>query len=128
VSCFSGVTTVDMLLFAIVELNEEYLTEFNSLFSKGYHPDRAYSIELTEGFCKSLEKCNNTVKGRVLEAIVYLTKEPLVGVGDTLVPLKNEEEKWRYRIGDYRLTYYPEEKNGVVRLLDFGPRGEIYRR
>jgi len=122
------VADVDMLLLAISQLNEKYLDEFNTLYSKGYFPAQTYRIEVSHEFCKSIEKNDKIIKGRVLEAIIRLSKEPCISVGDTLKPLESNKGRWRFRIGDFRLIYLPEKENKIVRLLDFGSRGEVYKR
>jgi len=67
------------------------------------------------------------MKGRILEAIIRLSKEPYVGVGDTLKPLKHGAGKWRFRMGDFRLVYLPRRENRVVSLIEFESRGEVYK-
>jgi len=121
------VADVDMLLLAISKLDAEYLDEFNALYAKGYRPSETYLIEVSHEFSKSVEKSDQTTKGRILDAIIRLSKEPCVSIGDTLRPLDHEGGKWRFRIGDYRLIYLPSRENKVVSLLEFGSRGEIYK-
>jgi len=121
------VADVDMLLLAVSKLGGDYLDEFNSLYAKGYRPSESYLIDISHEFSKSVEKADQTIKGRILEAIIRLSKEPCVSVGDTLKPLKNEDGNWRYRIGDYRLIYSPNKAIKTVSLLGFGPRGEVYK-
>jgi hypothetical protein len=65
------VADVDMLLLAISKLSENYLDEFNALYAKGYLPSQTYLIEVSHEFCKSIEKSDKTIKGRVLEAIIF---------------------------------------------------------
>lgn len=122
------VADVDMLLLAISKLNGDYLDEFNSLYAKGYRPSETYLIEVSHEFSKSVEKSDKTTKARILEAIFRLSKEPCISVGDTLKPLQNNKGRWRYRIGDYRLIYLPKKGNKIVSLLDFGSRGDVYKR
>jgi mRNA-degrading endonuclease RelE of RelBE toxin-antitoxin system len=121
------VADVDMLLLAISKLGENYLEEFNALYAKGYLPSQTYLIEVSHEFCKSIEKSDQTTKGRILEAIIRLSKEPCLSIGDTLKPLQNNKGRWRFRIGDYRLIYLPKRENKTVSLLEFGSRGDVYK-
>lgn len=122
------VADVDMLLLAISKLGGNYLKEFNALYTKSYQPAQTYLIEISDEFCKSMIRSDKTTKGRVLEALIRLSKEPYVGIGDTLKPLQHEHKgKWRYRIGDFRLIYLPKKEDNVIILLDFGSRSDIYR-
>jgi mRNA-degrading endonuclease RelE of RelBE toxin-antitoxin system len=121
------VADVDMLLLAISKLNGDYLDEFNSLYTRGYLPSETYLIEVSHEFSKSVEKSDQTTKGRILGAIIRLSKEPCVSIGDTLKPLLDDKGRWRFRIGDYRLIYLPQKGKKIVSLLDFGSRGDIYK-
>ena len=117
-----------MLLLAVSELGNDILEEFISIFISNYHPVQKYLIQFSKEFEKSINKCDKTIKGRVLEGIIHLEKSPLFEIGDTIKPLKNDAKKrWRYRFGDYRLVYFPDEGRRIVILLDFGPRKDIYR-
>jgi mRNA-degrading endonuclease RelE of RelBE toxin-antitoxin system len=121
------VADVDMLLFAISQLRDYAHNEFNSIFAKYYKPKRTYLIEISADFQGIMDKYEKTLKGRVLDAMLHLSKNPFFAVGDTIKPLtKNQKGKWRYRIGDYRLIYIPEKEKNIVSLLGFGPRGSIY--
>ena len=122
------IADVDMLLLSVSQLGDQYLDEFNSIFIRNYHPPHTYLIEISEEFEKSIQKYDKLQKGRVLEAIFFLGKLPSFAVGDTIKPLKNDNRgRWRYRIGDYRLLYLPDEEQKVVKLLKYGPRKDIYR-
>jgi len=83
------VADVDMLLLSISKLGGNYLKEFNALFTKSYQPAQTYLIEISDEFCKSMIKSDKTTKGRVLEALIRLSKEPCVGIGDTLRPIQH---------------------------------------
>lgn len=122
------VADVDMLLLAIAKLGGDYLDEFNSLFAWLYRPSEIYLIDVSHEFSKSVHRTDKIMKGRILEAIIHLSKEPFVSVGDTLRPLQNNKGRWRYRLGDFRLIYRLNKKDKIVSLLDFGPRDKIYKR
>jgi|GEM_PF-177285 len=122
------IADVDMLLLSVSQLGDQYLDEFNSIFIRNYHPPHSFLIEISEQFEKSIEKYDKLQKGRVLEAVFYLGKSPSFAIGDTIKPLKNDKKgRWRYRIGDYRLVYLPDEEQKVVKLIKYGPRKDVYR-
>lgn len=123
------VADVDMLLFAVAELGGDELDEFNNLYWKSYTPEETYLIELGSDFYKSIDACDRVMKARILEAIINLSKKPMISVGDTRKPLANYEyDFWRYRLGDYRLIYLTNEQKKIVRLVAFGKREDIYEK
>lgn len=122
------VADVDMLLFAVAELGDEYLDEFNSLYAKGLRPEEPYLIRPHPDFFKSIDKYDNATKGRILEAILHLSKDPKTSIGDTIKPLSNYSlELSRFRLGNFRLIYYIDNSRKVVILIYFGKRDEIYK-
>lgn len=69
----------------------------------------------------------HAMRGRIMNAILEISRDPIREIGDTQKPLLGKlMGKWRRRIGDYRLIYEPIPDKGVVHLLDFGARGNIY--
>ena len=123
------VSDVDMLLFAVAELGGDELDEFNNLYWKSYTPEETFLIELGADFYKSIDAYDRVMKARILEAIINLSKNPMISVGDTRKPLANYEyDFWRYRLGDYRLIYLTNEQKKIVRLVEFGKREDIYKK
>lgn len=88
---------------------------------------REWVFAPTAAFLKSVEKMDVSLGGRVMRAITELCAKPTKSRGDTVKPLSGElRGKWRYRIGDYRLIYHPDEKTRTVFLLGLFPRGSAY--
>lgn len=84
-------------------------------------------IAFTSTFQKSISNIDKKLQGRVLKAVSDLSNAPITLIGDTIKPLIGElKGLWRYRIGDYRLIYEPNEESKKVVLLEFSPRGSIY--
>ena len=84
-------------------------------------------ISMSGEFLKSIKKADKKLKGRILDAISVLSKEPNKSQGNTVKPLTSEfKGLWRYRMGDYRLIYQPDGKNRTVKLLLFSPRSSAY--
>ncbi|MHA1974867.1 MAG: type II toxin-antitoxin system RelE family toxin [Candidatus Hodarchaeales archaeon] len=85
-------------------------------------------ISFSSGFRKNISSMDKKRQGRILEVISKLSKNPMKKKGNSQIPLSGDlEGKWRVRIGDYRLIYYPEPTQKIVYMLAFGSRGQIYR-
>ena len=86
-------------------------------------------IGLSVEFMKSVRRVDKKLKGRVLEAIQLISKNPVDQKGDTIKPLSDQHKGlWRYRIGDHRLVYQPDNDKQQVTLLSFAPRSKVYQR
>lgn len=85
-------------------------------------------VSFTSEFQKNLsQQKDKKLQGRVLEAIAELAISPMVKRGDTIKALKGPlEGQWRYRIGDFRLIYYPNEEAHKISLIAIRPRGNAY--
>jgi mRNA-degrading endonuclease RelE of RelBE toxin-antitoxin system len=84
-------------------------------------------VAFTKTFQKSIDGLDSHLKGRILNAITKITDAPTDRVGDTVKPLTRElEGYWRYRIGDYRLLYFPDLDTGSITIQEFSNRGDIY--
>lgn len=86
-----------------------------------------WAIWFTPSFQKSISSIDKKLQGRILIAISELSEEPITPAGDTKKPLSGElKGLWRYRLGDYRLIYEPNENKQAVVLLEFSARSSIY--
>ena len=67
--------------------------------------------------------------GSIVGAIVEICQAPVSRSNPRVRPLEGHGGRlWRYRVGeDWRLVYEPDGARRVVRLLRFGPRGDIYK-
>jgi mRNA-degrading endonuclease RelE of RelBE toxin-antitoxin system len=62
-----------------------------------------------------------------MAALADISRKPTIIKGDTIKPLSGDlKGLWRYRIGDYRLVYRPDETYQKVTLIAFDSRGSIY--
>ena len=62
-----------------------------------------------------------------LRAVVEICNAPMSPRGTAIKRLSGHGGRlWRYRLGDRRLVYEPDEARHVVRFLRFGPRGDVY--
>lgn len=113
--------------------SEGFFFEFNvphlrtrSVATKTKRPP-PWLVAFTKTFQKSIDGLDSNLKGRILNAITKITDAPTDRVGDTVKPLTRElEGYWRYRIGDYRLLYFPDLDGGNILIEEFSARGDIY--
>ena len=90
-------------------------------------PPVPWMFSISSDFRKSVARLDKKLQGRILEALTDLSQTPMRLRGDTMKPLSGELlGKWRYRIGDYRLIYAPDERAHTVLLLAVFPRGTAY--
>lgn len=81
-------------------------------------------VKATPRFIKSLGKLDKIVKRRILSKVSELADEPYEGKS-----LKGElSGLFSLRVGDYRVIYWIDEKEGIVWLVDVGHRKRIYAR
>ena len=120
----SGAPTV---LFSFDEcLDDESRDRARSARAPRKRPPPWY-IGMSSSFSKDITHIDRKLQGRILEALVDLAAAPITVRGDTVKPLSRElAGKWRYRIGDYRVIYLPDQSTGDVTLLAFDSRGSIY--
>ncbi len=64
---------------------------------------------------------------RVANAIVEICKDPMTSRGNTVKRLKGGMSGyWRYRLGDFRLVYRPDNDRLTVFCYRLAPRGGVY--
>jgi mRNA-degrading endonuclease RelE of RelBE toxin-antitoxin system len=84
-------------------------------------------IGFAKQFSKAIESIDRKLQGRILEAVTDIANAPVMHRGDTVKRLSGDMDGfWRYRIGDFRLVYYPDEATHTITLCDFASRGSIY--
>ncbi|MFC1701285.1 type II toxin-antitoxin system RelE/ParE family toxin [Pseudomonadota bacterium] len=90
-------------------------------------PKETWSLQFSDTFSRRLRKVDGKLKGKILQAFTEILVKPKEPRGNTLKPLTRDlTGLWRYRIGDYRLIYQPQDSPRVITMLDFGPRSSIY--
>lgn len=81
-------------------------------------------VKATPRFIKNLDKLDATVKRRILKRTGELVDDPYKGKA-----LKGElSGLFSLRVGDYRVIYWIDEKEGIVWLIDVGHRKRVYNR
>ena len=131
-----GVTSEASRVFAEGdEKEEERREETPTVYRKvaeprapfGYLRKAEWLLGMSDEFVKAVQDMDRKLQGRILEAISYISAKPIEPKGDTVKPLTGEfKGLWRYRIGDYRLVYWPDAQNKHVVLVDFTSRAEAY--
>lgn len=80
-----------------------------------------YRIEIDKPALKFLQKQPQTQRERLLRAIQSLPE-----VGD-IKPLGGYENLYRLRVGSFRVLYTIIGNLLIVRVLDIGNRGDVYK-
>lgn len=81
----------------------------------------SYKILLERRALKFINKQPSDQKKRILSAIYKLPTE-----GDFQL-LAGAEKLYRLRVGDYRVIYTIEDSELIVRVINVGNRGQIYK-
>lgn len=84
----------------------------------------SYSVNLKRSAEKELRDLAKTERERVVAAILGL-RENLFPSG--IKKLKNIDG-YRLRVGDYRVLYTVNEKEGILEVYAIGHRKDIYRK
>jgi mRNA interferase RelE/StbE len=88
----------------------------------------AWKVELAEAAAREIDKLDPQVARRILKFLrerIAKLEDPR-SIGEALHGSKLGEF-WRYRVGDYRLICFIEDKRLVVLVLRVGNRREVYR-
>jgi mRNA-degrading endonuclease RelE of RelBE toxin-antitoxin system len=93
-----------------------------------YVKSEKWKIGFGEDWFKSIDKLDNKLKGKLWKVIEKIKRNPCNNQGNTIKQLVgNFENIWRYRLGDWRIFYYPDEKFNNILFLHLSPRGGAYK-
>lgn len=81
----------------------------------------SYKIVIDKPALKFLNKQNSNQKDRILKAI-----QKLPDIGD-VKPMAGHTNLFRLRVGEFRILYTIENDVLIVRILNVGNRGDIYK-
>jgi mRNA-degrading endonuclease RelE of RelBE toxin-antitoxin system len=96
----------------------------NILFARDYDWD----ITFTSEFDKKSSRLDKNLKGKILEAIIEISRDPMTVKGRIKKPLKHEwKGQWDYQTRGFRVIYEPDPKTKNVRLVTVGPRSSVYK-
>lgn len=86
-----------------------------------------FSIEFVKSARKDFEKLPSKIRERVTEALKLLSLNPYSELLK-VKKLKNAEDLFRIRLGDYRVLYEIRNETLIVIVIKIGHRREIYRK
>lgn len=86
-----------------------------------------YTIEFVKSARKEFERLPVKVRGRVVEALQLLAQNPYSELLK-VKKLKDAQDLFRIRIGDYRVLYELQNEQLLVLVIKVGHRREVYRR
>ena len=88
----------------------------------------SYHVSYSKLASKQLDKLDGSVRSRILSWInknLEGTKQPRLKGGALQA---NLNDKWKYRIGDYRILAKIDDDEIIILVLEVGHRREIYHK
>jgi len=73
---------------------------------------------------KYIFKQDAPTKTRIKEAVENLTHKPPKG---DIIPLKGEENRYRVRVGNFRMKVEFDTENNKIIIFEIGSRGDFYK-
>jgi mRNA interferase RelE/StbE len=86
--------------------------------------EERYRLVISEDADKQLQKLDKPVRRRMLLALAKLEDDPRP---DGVKKLKGSADRWRIRVGDWRIVYQIEDGELVVLVIAVGHRSKVYR-
>lgn len=83
-----------------------------------------YEIELSNKAAKQLKKLSADIRDRINEKILELADNPRPS---GVVKLENTGNKYRIRVGNYRILYEIQDDILIVKVVRVGHRRDVYR-
>ncbi|BAY65270.1 plasmid stabilization system [Calothrix brevissima NIES-22] len=83
-----------------------------------------YQIEISARAAKQLKKLSSEIRERINYKILELAENPRPS---GVVKLENTDNKYRIRVGNYRVLYEIEDDVLIVKVVRVGHRRDIYR-
>jgi mRNA interferase RelE/StbE len=83
-----------------------------------------YEVRIAPTAQRQYRKLPAEVRQRVAKALAALSEEPRPS---GVVKLRGSSNRWRIRIGDYRIIYRIEDEIVLVTILIIAHRREVYR-
>lgn len=85
---------------------------------------RKYEISIERRAEKDLDKLPRNIFKLAIKKILSLSQEPLPL---QVKKLRTPYNDWRLRIGDYRVIYEIDNKQGIVRIFRVKHQEDVYR-
>ncbi|WP_133512605.1 type II toxin-antitoxin system RelE family toxin [Candidatus Thiosymbion oneisti] len=83
-----------------------------------------YTVRFSRRAEKSLKRIDPVMRRRILEKMKYLQNNPRSS--PNIKTMKGFSNRYRYRIGDFRVIYEVIDKELVVWIIEADWRGNIY--
>ena len=83
-----------------------------------------YQIEISNRAAKQLKKLSADIRDRVNEKILELAENPRPS---GVVKLETTDNKYRIRVGNYRILYEILDDVLIVKVVRVGHRRDVYR-
>ncbi|HYX16184.1 MAG TPA: type II toxin-antitoxin system RelE/ParE family toxin [Nostoc sp.] len=83
-----------------------------------------YQIELSNKAAKQLKKLSADIRDKINEKIIELADNPRPS---GVVKLENTGNKYRIRVGNYRILYEIQDDVLIVKVVRVGHRRDVYR-
>ncbi|HVT18318.1 MAG TPA: type II toxin-antitoxin system RelE/ParE family toxin, partial [Thermoanaerobaculia bacterium] len=91
----------------------------------GSRPHVSYRVELRPAAVRDLRKLEPAIRRRIASAIDQLAHTPRP---PGVEKLQGQENRYRVRVGEYRVIYQIEDRVLLVLVVRVGNRRDIYRR
>ena len=82
-----------------------------------------YEVVITPHAEREVRRLDRPVKNRILSAVAALADNPRPPGS---IKIKSEKNRWRIRVGDWRVGYEINDEARVVRIVAVGHRREFY--
>ena len=86
--------------------------------------EERYRLVISDDADKQLQKLDKPVRRRMMLALAKLEDDPRP---DGVKKLKGSADRWRIRVGDWRIVYRIEDGELLVLVIAVGHRGKVYR-
>ncbi|HEY1093331.1 MAG TPA: type II toxin-antitoxin system RelE/ParE family toxin [Glycomyces sp.] len=86
--------------------------------------EERFRVEFTEEADKQLKSLDKPVRRRILLAVAKLEGNPRP---EGVKKLKGKSDRWRIRVGDWRVLYKVEDGRLIVLVVMVGHRSKVYR-
>jgi mRNA interferase RelE/StbE len=85
-----------------------------------------YAVSFRRSAEKDLQRLDDNVQGRILQAVDGLEKNPRP-FGFRKLQGRRRDDAFRIRVGDYRIVYTVDDSSKVVTVERIRHRREVYR-
>jgi mRNA interferase RelE/StbE len=83
-----------------------------------------YQIEISNRAVKQLKKLSTDIRERINKKILDLAKNPRPS---GVVKLENTDNKYRIRVGNYRVLYEIKDDVLIIKVIRVGHRRDVYQ-